>query len=646
VDYKIPLLIKIWDGGLNSKAQPTDLPFNESPSLDNIWTDDYGSISTIPGYVTFATSLGTAPIDGLHSFGPVTGSPYLVAVCNNSVFYSTAQSAITGASFISIPSAQSIFTSGQDVRCLTTEGKILLVNGDVPAYKWDSVYWTRFGVVPPTLNVALSTAFAAGPLTGTYSYWATNVNSAGVESNYSLMGGGSLLVTSADISISGITTMPASYGVNSINIYRNTAAAQAGDVPWFVGQIANGVTAFVDSKPDSALVAQPPLDHGLMPNAKYVVDANGYLFASGNVTYPQRLYWSKQGIREAWPAVNFIDVGLGDGQPITGLSVFGTTLAIHKNDGYGNGRIWLLYMPDTSAVSDPTNWSLMGSPAYFSTQSDKTLTFANHLVYYLNRTGWYAFSGQDLAQSAADGTLGKFTVNSQSFNIEPNILSLNNETLPKAAAINFNNKIFVAVPFGVAQLTNNKIYIYDYMIASQPDHVMGSWFTLDGPPSNCLENHAGNLLAGSSVNDGQIYQLLTGVNFNGSAINSYYWTPEITGVIDSGGNQAHRDYVKVWRWLDVTYETAPYILTITYFNDAETAAGQIDTIDMSSTTTFWGGSFWGSTTWSSGQARATTRIVLRGSVSKKIQFKFSTNATGAHFKIHDITLRYTVKGVR
>jgi hypothetical protein len=635
-DYKTPLLIKVWDGGLNTKAQATELPLNQSPSLSNVWTDDYGAIETIPGYVTFASGLGSAPIDGIHSFAPVIGSPYLLAVCGGSLFYSTAQSATTAATFASVPSALSLFTSGSDVRFLTTDGKALMVNGNVYAYKWDGTVFTRYGVTAPTANLSMASG-AAGVLSGTFTYWLTMVNTAGVEGNYALASN-SFAVASKQIALGGIPTAPLSYGVNSYNLYRNTAGAAG--IPWKVTSISNGVTAYTDNVADSALVAAAPTDNGVMPKVKYVVDANGYLFASGDANNPQRIYWSKQGQREVWPALNFLDVGKGDGYPITGLSVFGTTVAIHKNDGFGNGRIWILYMPDTTGLSDPTNWSLMGTPCYFSTQSDKTIIFANHLAYYLAKTGWYAFTGQDLAQSAADGTIGKFSVDSQSFDIEPDILTLNNSALPKAAAINFQNKIFIAVPSGSTQTTNNKIYIYDYMIATQPDHTKGSWFPISAPTVNCMVNHAGMLVAGSSANDGQVYQLLTGLDNAGSPIDSYYYTPEITG------DEKHRDSTKVWRFIDITYANTAAILNVTYINDAKNEAGQSDTINMAGTATYWGTSVWGAGTWNSGANRSTTRLVLRASVSKKIQFKFEVFATDAHFKIHDITLRYTIKGAR
>jgi hypothetical protein len=200
--------------------------------------------------------------------------------------------------------------------------------------------------------------------------------------------------------------------------------------------------------------------------------------------------------------------------------------------------------------------------------------------------------------------------------------------------------VFLAVPSGTAQTTNNIIYIYDYQIATQPEHTKGSWFPVTAPNVNCMLNHAGVLLAGSADNDGQVYQLATGLNNNGAAINSYYYTPEITG------DTKHRDYVKVWRFLDVTYENNTSVLGITYINDAKTEAGQKDSINMTGATAFWGTAVWGAFTWNAGANRSTTRIVLRGSVSKKIQFIFSTNGIDKSFKIHDITIRYTIKGAR
>lgn len=91
---------------------------------------------------------------------------------------------------------------------------------------------------------------------------------------------------------------------------------------------------------------------GKMPKAKYVVTHNNYLFhahtseGTGNNSYsfPHRVRWSHPGEPEDYRQLDYVDVGLDDGDQITGLASFGSSLFIFKNRS-----VWVLsgYDPDT-----------------------------------------------------------------------------------------------------------------------------------------------------------------------------------------------------------------------------------------------------------------------------------------------------------
>jgi hypothetical protein len=640
-----------FDGGLNTKNSVMNLALNQSPDLLNVTFDDFGAVGTRQGKSSL-TSLGSAPIDGMTQFG-AGGYYYFVAAQSGDVWKSPA----TATTFSVIPSAVSVFAAGYDVEMFQTESKLCMVNGQTRPYKWDGTYFTHFGPSAPMGVPAVTNLGASGLLTGSYHYVFTGINSWSVESDYG-SATSTYSIVSGQILLTGIPSYPLSAGVNEIGIYRNSAGVS--DLFYRVGTVANGTLGFGDDVPDSilgttSLYPEAPLDNGVMPNCKYLCENLGYLFAAGDIAHPERLYFSQGGQNETFPSENWIDIGNGDGYPITGIASYTNSIIIEKNDGFGDGSTYMLYMPDSTSASGAANWYVVKAPTAYGGQSHKALVFFNNVLAFINKKGVYALEGANIAMSASDSNSGTFMADSKSFDIESEIFLMPNSLIPKAAGIDYKNKVWFSVPttqsgliWGVGSWgidkwgtggTNNRIYQYDYARINA-DRTQGAWSIFDAHELNSLAIYEGQLYGGSAT-DGKIYALDVGWDDDGAAIDSYYVTAPIYGLPE------HKDFVKVWRWAWVTIECyGKYFMTISYILDFESGTGTPIPVSLDGGGMIWGVGIFGVSKWGPGVAILKKKIYFRNSVSRDIQLRFSTDEIGKYWKVHKVQLVYNLRSMR
>ena len=631
---KFSYLIPVFDGGLNTKFVNTNTPPNQSPDLQNVDFDDHGAVSTVDGYTVFnPVAIGTAVIDGLHSYVNNAGTRELLAACKGSIWRAS------GNTFVTVGSSQSQYTAGQDVNMITVESEVYIQNGYIKAYRWNGGDYLQVGVSAPTSGTVSAVSDGTGALNGSYEWYMTGVNTAGVEGDYSELTSVAVTITNGQANLSEIYEYPASAGVVEKYIYRNTAGVAS--VPYRVTSITNLISAMTDNVADSSISTAPPSDNGTPPKCKFQVFHRGRIFAAGDPDFATRLWYSNQGDPEIWASTNYVDVGKGDGEKITAIRVYSNSVIIHKNDGKGRGSIWLLYMPDTEDISTSSNWYLVKSPSAYGAQSNKAIDFFSNLMFFLNRYGAYAFTGTDLALSSADSSIGSFSVDSHTFDIEPDVYAFKETLLDKAAAITYDNKVWLAVPSGTSSTENDKIYKYDFVRASDPNRTVGAWSRQSGPGVNNFTAHDGMLYAGSSTADGFIYQLDTGTNFNSSAISSYFTTIPISALPE------HRDYTKVFRYLEILVSTpGDWPLYCTYWVDFYNEVGVTTSIDLNSGSNLWGTFVWGTGKWQAGTDKERKRIVLYGAVGKAIKFKFWTNTADQYFTLHELELKYNLRRIR
>lgn len=636
VASKIPFKVKVFDGGLNTKYADLNVPINQTPDCNNVFFDDFGAVGTVFGYTPLNTTpISSHAIDGQHEYVNSANSRVLLAACGGTIYQ------WGSSTFTAISNATAIYTAGTRVNYTTVNGMAYIVSPSMNPYRFDGTNFLRVGVSGVTAEVASAASVDVGNLNGSYRWALTGLNSQSVESDYTLITT-TFTAASGQVSLTGIPNYAASFGVNDKYLYRSTAGG--GSIFYRVTALSAAQTAYTDNVADASLITEAPSDNGVPPQVEFTIEHRNRVFGSGNTTNRQRLYYSNAGAPQVWASTNFIDIGEGDGEPITGLAVYGNSIFIHKNDGKGHGSIWGLYMPDSQDVTTDENWYVTKLAIAEGSVGHRSIVAYNNAMAFINRYGAYAYYGDGLAKSPAYSSVGVFPVNSLSFLIEPTWLAFKDTLLAGAAATNYDNKLWFAVPSESGSTENDKVYVYDYIRASNQgnDVTGGAWTRLDNPGISCFSMYDGDLYGGSSKADGYVYKLNTGRNQNGSAIDSYFYT------IWLWGNDDHKDNTKVWRYLYLWYETSgDWDLNITYWTDFDQGDGTSTTVSLASGGYAWDTTMtWDSTPFGGGDNRKLAKIVLSGAVGKVLQFKFSTNTADQHFKIYEMLLNYNLRRIR
>lgn len=610
-----------FDGGLFTKVSTINGSMDQSPDLMNVVFDDLGAVETRKGYQKVNTSpVATAPIDLLHSYTRTDGTKDLLVGCGGSIWK------LSGTTFQTIPSAISVYSSGERVQSLNFQNKAFFSNGGMTPYKWDGTEFVRWGVPPPTSSFSGISQGSDGLLNGPYQYVLLGKNTWGVKGDYATASS-EITVASKEIHLHGLYEWPASAGVQHKILCRTTAGMSG--LYWIVTQISNGQTSIVDTTPDNLLVEEPPEDNGVPKSFTTMVHFQGRIFAASQTTNPEFLYYSNIDDPEIFPSDSIIKIGEGDGYPITGLAILSNALIISKNDGKGLGSMWLLYMPDANAI----NWSLTKLDTENSTQSAKVMVNFSNYIAFLNKNGVF-----DLDQTS----VGVIKSDALSFNIEKDIYDLANAYLSSATAITWKNKIWLSVPYGGAQSYNNRILQYDFIRGRNVENrEWGAWSRFDGHSISEFCIHDGNLYGGSALQDGFVYKLDTGYSDDGAGISSYFKTMPITGM------EEHQSYTKVWRYAYITVEcTGDWFMDLSYSNDFKDEDGQTVQVSLDPESSNWDEAVIGVTKWGSGILQKRIKIVFRGSVSKAIQLKFSTSNADEYFKVHKVEIFYNLRGLR
>ena len=635
VQYRVSMRLPTLDAGLNTKVTDIGTPLNATPDCQNVMFDEFGAVRTARGYTKFnSVQIASAPVDGLSTYLDPSGDRILIAACGGSYWYQN------GTSFSVISGSTAAYTAGVDVKILGVNDKVVFGNGYAQPYQYDGTNLFRFGITPPA-GVAVGTPQAGAALSGVYNYALTYLNSAGVESDYYPIITSLVVSAGNDVMLTDIPLAPTSYGVNEMQLYRTTAATQVGY--WLVTALSGLQSAVLDNNPDYGLIVPALLDQGTPPKAKYMVYYRGRMFAAGDSAHPYRIYYSDAGQVDTWPSTSFIEVEKGDGYQISGLEAFGNAIVIHKNDGHGNGAVYLLYIADSTGVQDDDNWYVFKSPAAYSAISDKSQAFFKNLLFYINRTGAYAFAGQDLARSSADSEYGRFAADAVSYDIDTDVKAWAPSLLSKSASITYDNKVWVALPVGSTASTNNKLYVFDFIRADTTK--LGVWTKLSAPAVNNFAVSDGTLYGGGY--DGYVYTLDKGTTLDGIAVAPYYWTAAISSAVSFGGyNVDHRDNTKVFRILYITHECSGnwnlYVDWVVDFGGAT----QTGTVPLSGGGIMWGTFLWGIGTWGGGVTSKRSRLIFPNAVGKIIKFKFYVTGVNQTFKIKELELEYNLRSRR
>jgi hypothetical protein len=622
---------QLLDGGLNSKFERSLINDNETPSCQNVVFSD-AAVGTRPG----ATKLNTAAIgsfvgDGLYTRRGIDGTSESMIVFAGGTAW-----ALSGTSFSTIGSAQSVFTAGVRVGTTQYENHMFIGNGGVTPYKYNGLAFTRHGVPAPSISGCTGAVSATGGTfpSATFYYKVTNVNSAAAEGNPSSASTAFAVAANGSVALSGIPVAPQSHGVASRRIYR---ASGAGGTFERITTIAdNTTTAFVDTY--YPVGAAAPSDNGEPPNYSVAVTHQNRLFVN-DAANPNYVWYSNLFEPYTFGATNFIPVGDASFDLVKGLDVYDNAVVVRCERG-----TYMIVMPST----DPTDWAVIKTRSPYGSKSPfGAFLYNNNLMVPSIQSdkfvGFAALAGSTIDPEASHMDTTHAGSDLRSARIEDEVFAVQEAYVGNISAYVFRNKAYIAVTYGDNQTQNNRILVYDFSIVNLAKGHEASWSILAGLSAAQFTVYGGHLYFVDSTATGFVRRVDTDVYVDdGTAIDSYFWTKEFAGL--KGHENLQKDFRKVRMLVD---RAGSYFMNFTYRVDSDSGDGTTVTVNLTPTGSTWNSFTWGSGNWGGGRVQDEITVTLGQVSGKRIQFKFSNqNTVNQRFKIHGINFTYNVKGQR
>lgn len=617
------------DGGLNNKFERSTIEDNQSPDCLNVVFDD-GAVETRGGSSKLnTTSVGSFAAQGLYTRHDDDGANTMVAWWNGSLYTWDAST------FTTVPSAQSVFSADTRIYAAEYENYMFFGNGSGIPYKYGGPgdEFTRHGVYQPTSGVAsIGTAASGSVLSGVYQYAMTNVNTNLVESDFTELG--TFTAANENALLTSLPVAPQSFGVDSRYLYRTEDGqttykrlADLGD---------NTTTSYEDGISDANLGVEAPSDNGVPPNYESVIYHASRLFFIDPTDHLVK--YSEIGNPYVVKALSFLRIGDTSGDKPKAFAVFDNSLMVfcEKNP-------WMVYMPST----DPNDWAVVRVRATYGCRSPKgTFNFSNQVMFPAidagNFVGFSAISGVTTTPSATFLSDSAVTSDLVSDRIEPDMLLINEGAADEITSYVFQNKAYIAVPYGESQTSNNRIYVYDFSFgrAQRQDFTWVPWTGINAFDFTDLD---GKLYAQSSVANGFVYELNTSTfNDDGAAIDSYVWSKEFSGI--GGDEYTFKDFRDLLAFFELS---GSYNMTANVRSDSSAGDGDRFLFDLTGSGSLWGTMIWGSDNWSAGVDDKEERKYIAPIRGKRIQFKFSNgNTVNQKFKVLGLNFSYNRKGIR
>lgn len=620
---------QLLDGGLNTKFSPAIIENNESPDCANVIFTN-GTVGTRQGVAKFNTAaIGSFTIDGLYTRRDNTQVETMVVFANGTGWTNLVST------FATIPSAQSVFTSGTRICSDQYQNHMFIGNGGVIPYKYNGTDFTRHGVYPPTTTMTIATAPTGAVLTGAYSYKVTYVNSQLVEGDVSPVSN-SLTVTGQNIRLTSIPVAPQSFGVSARRLYRTVTS---GAVYKRLATLNdNTTTTYDDGILDTALGVIAPTDNGVPPKYSAIIYHQNRLFMN-DPSNPNYIWYTNINEPYTVASTNFQRVGDNATDIVKGFAVDNNNLLV-----FCEKSVFFAYMADT----DPANWRWIKSRSPFGSKSPYSF------FSYNNKTGFAAVQNDKFVGVAAlsgdmiDTSVTNLSVSTvgselKSERIEPDMFNVQESYLNNASSIVYKNKAYISLTYGTSQTTNNRIYVMDFSMSNLAKHQKEAWVPYTGLSANQFTIYGGNLYYGSSTANGRIYKMESGsYNDDGAAIDSYFWTKEFSG------GPGDTNFTKDFRNLNMLVDNAGnWFMNITYKVDSDKGSGNTITQNLDPGGSLWGVMIWGVNTWGGGNNQTERRKSLANARGRRIQFKFSNqNTVDQRFTVHRLNFMYNVKGFR
>lgn len=616
------------DGGQNSKFEKALIEDNESPDCMNVIFTN-GAVETRGGI----SKVNTAPIgsfvgDALYTRRTLQGAETMVAFAGGTAW------TLTGTSFITIPSAQSVFTAGIRVHSAQMENHIFFGNGGVIPYKYNGTDFTRHGVYPATTTMTVATAPTGSALSGEFRYAMTNVNSNLVESDLSPLTT-TLTVAVQNGRLTNIPVAPQSHGVSTRRLYRTESSGVV--FKRLATLNDNTTTTYDDAILDASLGATAPTDQGVPPLYSAIVYCLNRLFAIDPST--GFVHYSEVNEPYTWKATSFIPPSDLASDIAKSLSVYDNSLIIGCEKS-----VHILYMPSAT----PTDWRLIKSKSQFGNKSPfVNLDYNNKQLFSGMQNGklagFAALSGDTTEPSSTLLTISSAGGETKSERIEPDVFDMVESFVGNFSGVVFKNKAYIAVTKGSAQTTNNRVYCMDFSISRPNKNQKEVWVPFSGWNAAQFTIYDGQLYFISSTTNGHVYKHdPTIYNDDGAAINSYFWTKEFSGYPEDTNS------FKDFRYLNFLVENSgDYFMNVHYRADSDIGDGNLSQVDLDPGGSLWGSMRWGLDNWGGGSSQKEVRLYLGTTRGKRIQFRFSNqNTVNQKFKVSRLNFAYNNKGER
>lgn len=574
------IALRAFDGGLNNKFSPLLIDDKELVDIQNLNFDEKGSLTKRKGYLKhYASNFDGNPARDSYNYRRGDGTSRLIIAASDKLYSDQPQflhlytlKADWEAVGVQMSGVNASQVSGDIV--LTSRGMLgQMLLGAASALLGGNSGTTRSGTwQSDAINISAVTNQTSGviainqivPASTTVLVETRTSPDGSAWAAYTALGPGNTIASAANdflqVRVTMTSTVSASPSVQSLQITfdttatvsvlasglstiaRYTLATQNDNV-----YITNGVN--VMSKWDgTTYTATSP---GSPPTAKYVFVHKNLMFLAGNSVNPSRLYFSALADPESWPALNFIDVGRGDGDTITGLAVLLDRLVIFKNNS-----VWLLEGDSSS------NFVLRRASSQAGCVDQHSVVEVNNTLGFMARDGFYFFDG--------------VRVQLASEKISATVAALNESQFGLVAAVHYPNirKVLVALP-GSGMTFNDTVLVFDtqraawtvYKGINAASWVIWRQFSVD------------HLLFGSSTT-GQLYDAETGYSDDGAAIACY----AVTKALDLGGTELSKYIIDSFVTAKETSGTGNATVNVSFFVDLATTETSAAAATVSSAT--------------------------------------------------------------
>lgn len=617
------------DGGLNTKFERSIISDNESPDCLNVVFSN-GAVETRMGSTKLNTAaIGSFVVDGLYTRRDNTAAETMVVFAGGTMWQ------LGVSTFTTVASAQSVFSTGVRVGTTQYENHMFIGNGTVTPYKYNGAHFTRHGVPAPVASGMTGAVSSSGGAlaAATYYYKVAFVNSQAAFGDVSTATTGFTTVLSGSVNLTSIPIAPASHGVNARRIYR--ASGPAGTFQ-LISTINDNTTTTLNDTGLSAS-SDAPTDNGEPPVYSVACTHQGRLFVNDTAN-PGYIWYSNIFEPYTFASTNFQPVGDQTRDLVKSLEVYDNCILVGcENSAH------LLYMPST----DPSEWSVIRIRTQYGTKSAfGSFLYNNKIMFPAMQNdkfvGFAAISGTSIDPTAT--TLDVSTAGSdlQSDRVEPDMFDVQEAYVGNISSIVFKNKAYIAVTDGANQTTNNRVYIFDFSISNLKKQE-ASWAPLSGISASQFTVYGGLLYYGSSIATGHVYRLeAPDYADDGSAINSYFWTKEFSGL--KGHENLEKDFRKIKL---LVQKPGAYYMGLTYRVDSDKGDGVTQQIDLNPGSAIWNAFVWGVGEWGGGTDQEEASVTLGRVSGKRIQLKFSNlNTANQRFKVHGFNITYNIKGKR